>query len=696
MKPFSPLYLLGALGALAVSASGNAFAVDTSNWTCESCPFEEAESSGEIEAGIGGVTEDAPKFGDYTGLGDQGLYAIAGGSARYRNNDGLAGTVEATDLGLDVRAIEARVTQDGSYSFGLRYSELPHYDSNTALTPFLGNGGPNQTLPSGFPIATTADIPAGTLRGVDLGFKRTRIDADASWIASPNWSSQITARHEVRDGTQKITGSFYASAAQLAAPVDQVTDQLEVSTAYVAEKWQLTLGYHASFFRNGEESLTWSNPFTPIVTGANSGQLALAPDNQFHQLSASGSYAVLPQLRASANIAYGRMTQDAPYLDATQNASLAGSIPALPATSLDGRVNTFNGSLRLAYTPFENLRLNASYVRDDRDNQTASLSYQTVATDMFVDNVARSNQPFSYTQDRFRINGDYSGFSWLRASVGFDQDERQRSLQDTEKTSEGTVWGRFTSKIQDYLSVSLKLAHGDRDNSGYVPAAWVSPTENPYMRKYNQADRRRNTAGARADITPLEGMSIGLHYDLSDDDYEESQVGLTDARSEAYGADLSAALGENTQLHFFVTSERTRSNQAGSTSATTANWWARNSDESTVFGVGAKQLMMEGKLELGADYIYSHSRSDVVVNAGTSDPPFPTATTKLDSVKVYATYHVQSNMSVTGGIWHEAYRSSNWQLDQISPGTVPNYLSLGVQSPNYNQDVVRVALRYKF
>jgi MtrB/PioB family decaheme-associated outer membrane protein len=383
-------------------------------------------------------------------------------------------------------------------------------------------------------------------------------------------------------------------------------------------------------------------------------------------------------------------------LPATQNAALAPSIPALPASSLDGRVDTFNGNFRLAYNPISQLRLGASYSHDDRDNQTPSLSYPSVSTDMFLDGVPRSNQPFSITQDRYRINADYRALSWLKLSGGGDQDDRKRTLQDTEKTREGTLWGRVAAQVQDYLTLSAKLSHAERDNTGYSGAAWVSPAENPYMRKYNLADRWRDTTGLRADITPMEGVTIGLHYDMSDDDYRKSQVGLTDAHSESYGGDISATLAENTQAHLFITSERTRSNQAGSSTATSPNWWIRNSDENTVFGVGLKHLAMGGKLELGADYTYSHSRSDMVVNAGTSDPGFPTATTKLDSVKLYATYHVQSNISVTGGIWHEEYRSTDWRLDGVTPTTVSNLLSLGEQAPDYDENVLRLAMRYSF
>lgn len=696
MKPFSPLFLLCALGALTITTSGTALAVDTSQWTCESCPFEKASASTTVEAGLGSVTEDSKTFGNYTGLDQQGPYIIAGGEGRYRNDSGFSGSFQASDLGIDTRAIDARVRQEGRYSARFGYAEIPHYTSDSGATPFLGAGSEVLRLPAGFPIATTADLPAGSLNTVDIGFKRSRIDAEAAWLGDEHWTTSVKVRRDVRDGTQRIAGSFYNTSSQLVAPVDQTTDQIEVSAGYVTQKWQLSLAYHGSLFRNNEDSLTWANPFTPVVTGATAGQLALPPDNQFHQLLASGTYEILPQLRASADVAFGRMTQDSSYLPVTQNAALAPSIPALPASSLNGKVGTFNGSFRLAYNPITQLRINAVYVRDEHDNQTDSLAYPMVATDMFVGTTTRSNQPFSYKQDRYKINADYLGPSWLKTSIGADEDDRMRTLQDTVKTREGTVWGRVAAQVQEYLSVSLRLAHAERTNSGYGSATWVSPAENPYMRKYNLADRWRDTAGVRADITAMEGITIGLHYDYSEDDYRNSQVGLTDARSDSYGADLSAAIGEHTQVQLFAASERLRSNQAGSSSATLPNWWARNSDEIDVIGFGIKHVAMDGKLELGADVSHTSSRSDVVVNAGPSDPPFPTATTNLDSVKLYATYRLQSNMSITGGVWHEEYRSRDWRYDGVTPTAVPNLLALGEEAPHYNVNVVRMAVRYSF
>jgi len=80
--------------------------------------------------------------------------------------------------------------------------------------------------------------------------------------------------------------------------------------------------------------------------------------------------------------------------------------------------------------------------------------------------------------------------------------------------------------------------------------------------------------------------------------------------------------------------------------------------------------------------------------AGTS--AFPTATTSMDSFKIFGTYRLRENLSVTASFWHERYKSQDWRLDGVQPATVPSLLTFGVQPPQYSVNVVRLALRYGF
>jgi predicted porin len=92
--------------------------------------------------------------------------------------------------------------------------------------------------------------------------------------------------------------------------VDYETDQVDVTASYTRKKWQAKIAYYGSLFRNNKESLKWQNPYTPTVAGADTGQLALAPDNQFHQIVASGGYQLADRTRVIGDVAIGRMKQN--------------------------------------------------------------------------------------------------------------------------------------------------------------------------------------------------------------------------------------------------------------------------------------------------------------------------------------------------------------------------------------------------
>jgi hypothetical protein len=138
----------------------------------------------------------------------------------------------------------------------LGYAEIPRFQADGARSPYLGIGGSRLTLPGGFPAVDTASMPLGTtLQPVDVSSKRSRFDAGFAWIAGEQWSTQLTYRRDVRDGLQRIAGSFFiANASQMVAPLDQTTDQLEVSAVYATKRLQASLAYQVSLFRNGETS----------------------------------------------------------------------------------------------------------------------------------------------------------------------------------------------------------------------------------------------------------------------------------------------------------------------------------------------------------------------------------------------------------------------------------------------------------
>jgi hypothetical protein len=171
MKTSQTLKYFGALSLLSLAAAQAVAGVDTSNWKCESCPFEQGVQ-GALDAGVTAVSGKSAKFGEYNGLQRQASTAVLGGEVRYRGAEGMFGNLTATDLGLDTRSLVADGGKEGVYGLRFAYTELPHRLSDGTQTPFLGVGSANLSLPAGFPAADTATMPlAASLQPVELGVK---------------------------------------------------------------------------------------------------------------------------------------------------------------------------------------------------------------------------------------------------------------------------------------------------------------------------------------------------------------------------------------------------------------------------------------------------------------------------------------------------------------------------------------------
>src|SRR5210317_2293118 len=108
--------------------------VDTSEWACESCPFDQGYRA-EIDAGATNVSDDAARFGNYTGYDEKGTYADLNGQGRYAN-EGYRVDWYIEDLGLDSRVFEIETGKQGVFGFNVGYRDLPYRSFDTTSTVF--------------------------------------------------------------------------------------------------------------------------------------------------------------------------------------------------------------------------------------------------------------------------------------------------------------------------------------------------------------------------------------------------------------------------------------------------------------------------------------------------------------------------------------------------------------------------------
>jgi MtrB/PioB family decaheme-associated outer membrane protein len=689
-----PLLLAAAiLSAPIRTEAEDAPAVDTSRWACKYCPFEEGFNAS-VELGGGYVSDDSFKFGEYTGLNDQGGIVVGNATARYRKSDGTWFDLTLSDLGIDSRAFRAEGGKQGSYRLTLGYKELPHNISGTGLTPFLGAGTDSLTLPSGWvPAATTGTMPslAASLHGIDLETKRRAVDFGAALTPVVHWEFAVKFRHEEKTGTLGAGGSFVFNSSLLAMPVDYDTNQIDVSAAYTRPRFQVRLGYYGSIFKNNDDVLTWANPYAALVPGATVGERSLAPSNEFHQFVLSAGYELNKRTHATADIAFGRMTQDEAFLPYTINSSL--TTQPLPRSSLDGRVNTLTGNLKITSALTDRLRVNAAFTYDDRDNQTPQALYEGITTDV-MPALPRTNLPYSSTHSVAKLDGGLVLTRDLRIDGGCDYDEYKRDLQEVNRTRETICWGKGTARANDRTDIVLKGSHAERRISDYIANPEIVSPENPLMRKYNLADRDRDTAGLRVDVAFNERISVGLETNISWDKYHKSVMGLLEGRSGAVAADAAFSLSEDTSANLYASHEQIDSTQANAEFLAGAPlWFASNKDSIDTAGAGIRHHASD-KFDIGADYTFSRTTGEISVSSALVG--FPDLTSRLHSAKLYATFRPKKRLSLRLAYWYESYRSEDWTVDAVTPSTITNVLAFGQGSPSYHISVITLSGRYEF
>ena len=667
--------------------------VDTSDWLCESCPFETGYRA-EYEAGVSNVSEDAARFGNGNGYDEEGTYVNLDGSGRLvKGTYQLDWTME--DLGLSSRSAEISGGDQGRYGFYLGYNELPYRLFDTTQTIFTGSlGVPAGWVGAGSTSGMTALDSSLRTRGIESD--RRTFDAGGHWLSGEQWHLFADFRRQNNEGIDIIAGSGFSQASQLPRVHDYETDQIEFGIQYRVPKGGATLAYYGSFFSNKNDAVSWQSPFSTI-SNPQRNVLAEAPDNDFQQLSLSGHYrfdtwrSVL-----AASLASGKGEQDDALLPYT---SLTG-IPSdpLPRTSLDGSVDTTNFALTWTARPMDGLRLKAGYRYDDRDNTTPQSEWTRVIVDLVNSGEPEQNIPYSFERSKFNVSAEYRLFSDWRLSAGYDYKTLDRDFQEVAEQTEDTGWGQVRWKPRDWADLRLRGGTSRRDIDRYDTSVTASAGQNPLLRKYNLAYRYREflefAASASLPETPI---SLGATYYRSDDDYSRSLLGMSDARETRLTADVSWAISETASAYLVYGDDQIEAAQLGSAGFGDADWSAAHDDNFDHIGVGFALRNVSEKMDLRFDYTRGNGESAIGVTTDTNGlRPLPDLESELDSLRIEAEYRSSERLEITATLRYEQFSADDWALQGVDPDTISTVLTLGADPYDYDLWVFGVGFRYRF
>lgn len=696
-------------------------------------------TTNEIEIGLGHLSDDAFAFGKFTGLDEKGLVPMLDlrvvKRSAWDSDDAGYWSIEGNRLGLDARRLQLEFGQQGSYRVRMDYREFVNNTVGGGATPFTGVGTGVLSLPAGWVVTgpSTGEMTNldDHLVPVDIGVERRRIGLGFERALTQRWALDLDYRRETKEGTRAVGASFGSTggnprAAVVPAPTDFVTDIVDIVLRYSGDAYQVGVAWHGSEFDNNERSLTWDNPFGQLAAWApgvgyptGQGRMALEPSNSSYQARVFGSYIVSPTTRVSADLAYGRMTQDEAFFPYTVNPLLSAP-EALPRASLDGRIDTTMFTLRMSSRPAERLNLSASYRFDDRDNRTPQAAYRYVAgdsQDQKAADDARINLPYSYREQRLDLRGVWRFRGSLRVTGGYEYRDIERDFSESNGSTENTLSLGLRLQPADSLALSADLRHGKRDADPYdgtrplvashVPGV-VGPDEfenHPLLRKYYLADRDRDQFSMRGDWSPAQSVSLGLSVSHARDDYTESVFGLNEGRARSVTLDGGFQPRDGVAVSGWFSHERLDGRQSGrafssapATADDPARDWAVHNDD-RIDSAGLNIEADTGRnIDLGAEAMLSRARTDLDVRAGAAltVAPFPQVVSRLNGYSLYGRYHLSDVSSVRLGVEHERVDTVDFAFDGVLPATVSNVLSLGNVNPDYSVTWFTATFRYRF
>jgi MtrB/PioB family decaheme-associated outer membrane protein len=710
-----------------------------------------------LNIGVGYLSDDSFAYGKYSGLISDGPELLLDfrlqSMPAWDGDDTQYWRIEGDRIGQDNRRFTVEVGQQGTQRLNLGYRGMPNYRYDDGRTPFNGVGSTFLALPADWQVTggTTADMVTleRSLQDQRFDHERQRIDVGYERRLHPQWSFSVDYRHETKEGNRPFGGVIGNSggnrrSALLVAPVDFVTSIMNAAAHYSADGHQMGLGFHVSRFENQASSITWANPFGEVPGHAAGvafpdglGRSALEPDNRFYQARLFGTFNATPTVRLSANVSAGRMEQNERFLPFTVNTRL--DVPAgLPREDLDGRIDTLLVDLRVSGRPLRQLNVTAGYRYDDRDNRTPRNVYQPVPGDSIDQQPVadgRINLPYSFTEHRFNVDARYRLASRTRLTAGYVRSRKDRDFMEVGRMDEDTYRLGLQLQPAAVATVTIDYVRSDRDGSRYdgnvpfvashLPGA-VDPDDpldfenHPLLRKYFLADRTRDQIRARADVYPLASVSVGLQASYSRDDYDDGFFGLNDRRVQAYSADATLAPIDGLSLTGFITRESYDAQQLGrnfrggpnkgpDVANPERNWGLDTDDLIDTVGFGAKwqdlgrvlNLGLGGILDMGADVVFSRSRSEIDVESGGAliTAPLPDLFTRVIAYALHVDYQLNDATSLGVRVEHERYNSRDFTLDDVAPAGVDSagrVLGLGVSSPSYKLNWITASIRHRF
>jgi len=717
-----------------------------------------------VELGVYNINGSSAKYGEYKGLNKAGANLIGnldvrGGDA-YDNQGGTTRwSLFGSDLGLTSQSLGATFSQQGQWKLGFGYDELRHNLADSYQTPYVGSmGGNSFTLPTGFGLVpnTTAMTAAqlAALHTLDIATTRKNTALNGELALNARWGLSFDINHLDQTGAKLSAfgsaspGGFGVTGEMVSIvplPTNYTTDTVKLGLNWMGDKGHLTTSYTGSFFRDGYDRMT-----VQTWAGASRTQtVAMAPGNDFHQLSLTGGYAFAPKTKLAGSLAYGINTQN----DAFVVDSFMLQPGFTPKASLGGMVQTTHADLKLTDQTTKNLLLAAGLKYDVRDNRTDSDIYNFYSIGGHVSNWPTA--PRSYKKIKYELSGDYRLDKDRHFRLDYEHESINRWCDSyavnagypagtncvvATSSQEDKIGGTYRAKASESVdyrvgySVAKRLTDSDPlartpfyAGQGNFPGptiAGLNGGDYPGFYPAFDASRTQQIIRGNTNWQANDKLSFGAGARYTQDVYA-STYGEQNGYTWSMNLDVNYAYSEDLLISSYLTKqhrqrEMTDKQGASAGSATTivvpanSTWSDTLKDDDITLGLGAKRKgLMSGKLELAADLTYTLSdlgynttlNYNAVTTTGVpctsptilSCGDIPNIVSETTQLKLTGIYTVDKSSKVLVRYIYQQLNSTDYFYNAYQLGATPTQvMPTNQQAPNYNVNVITVGYIYNF
>ncbi len=684
-----------------------------------------ASSRGQVQLGAGYTSDDNFMFGQYNGLSSEGASLI--GNLRWRdsNSGDSWWRARVDDLGLATREGQFTWGKAGKLRLELGFDSQSQVRNDSGLTPF--RGGDTLRLPGDWVGgADTAGWPGldTALHRFDRELDRDKLSASISAALNAQWRVKAGFSYETKQGTGDIGGAFYSDASQgdaalLPLDIDYRSSEANIGLSYSGTRLFLDGALEYSGFDNGNDALTWDNPYD-ITAGP--GALAQAPDNEQYRGRLSGQWIMSPEARLQFDGSYALASQDQDYLDWSANPGVA-IVQDLPRNNYDGEVaiGTFNGKLLLR--PLPKFEVEAFYRARDRDYDTPRDAYPYPRGDS-ADQPGQALAVYNTAYDYHSHTGgaELAYRLPLRSRLSFEYafEVVRRDNTAVRETKEDSYtlgyriqpWHNFTARLEGsfrnrnastyrwdqryYALLDTELINATPDSQRYI--------NHPDFSQYYMANREQWEGKLDLGWQPAEDWNLNLGLSWRDDDYDASELGLTGSQWGRLHLSASWTPSKDLSLSAYGGADRFESDQNGrafrggqeknafeiypplpQASDPGRNWSLDATDTSLTLGANLRwQFAADLALEADYNYVDTQGEQDLAAaGAADLDPQdYPSVDTRLHHFTAAATWQMNRRLSLRLDYQFYQYDSNDWALRGLAVDSAGQLLSFGAQNPD--------------